>query len=64
MNKFFNTLIQENPERFVMIFYLILKIFKLFILSVRSEVITTFSLVFSDIEILLFPLIFQFCNRK
>lgn len=64
MNKFFNTLIQENPERFVMIFYLILKIFKLFILSVRSEVITTFSLIFSDIEILLFPLIFQFCNRK
>lgn len=65
MNKFFYTLIQENPERFVMIFSILFwKYFSCLFLVLGQKWSRRFRGFLSDIEILLFPLIFQFCNRK
>lgn len=65
MNKFFNTLIQENPEHFVMIFSILFwKYFSCLFLVLGQKWSRRFRGFLSDIEILLFPLIFQFCNRK
>lgn len=65
MNKFFNTLIQENPEHFVMIFSILFWKYLSCLFSVLGQKWSRrFRGFLSDIEILLFPLIFQFCNRK